>query len=42
MDKARALKNGQINPQKPPDTRQFAKAYQAFFDVDNLNDAQME
>ena len=27
---------------KPPSTRQFAQAYQAFYDVDNLNDAAMD
>ena len=41
MDKARALKNGQAED-KPPNTRQFAEAYKAFYDVDGLNDSAMD
>mmetsp|Transcript_19204 Transcript_19204/g.23758 ORF Transcript_19204/g.23758 Transcript_19204/m.23758 type:complete len:122 (+) Transcript_19204:98-463(+) len=45
MDKARALKRGELNGAgtgKPPSTRAFAEAYKAFYDVENLNDGAMD
>ena len=37
--KAKAIRNGSdSSSQKPPNTRQFAQAYKAFFDVEGGND----